>query len=218
MPVRWSGLGVRRVRDTRRKNRSPPFLQPGQSLRLERETRARPASARPLTRTRPPTHTHRTPLTLHLTQQINKFAPATGRGTDHYCEYCGVWLKNHPRVVAMHEQAAPHKAAVAKSVSMRGWWWRRRRASSTRTARGGVPESAHPLFFSLLFHAELHELRVKAEKDKADEASLKKSMAKIEADAKARFEADQAAAEAAQKALGTWVSCGRGARVLAAVG
>jgi len=53
---------------------------------------------------------------------------------------------------------------------------------------------------------ELHELRTKAEKDKADEASLKKSMAKIEADAKAQFEADQAAAEAAKRALGTWVS------------
>lgn len=61
-------------------------------------------------------HTYTPTSSLLFVQQINKFAPATGRGTDHYCEYCGVWLKNHPRVVLMHEQAAPHKAAVAKST------------------------------------------------------------------------------------------------------
>lgn len=65
----------------------------------------------------------------------------------------------------------------------------------------GCSHHSPPLHLS-----ELHELRVKAEKDKADEASLKKSMAKIEADAKAKFEADKAAAAAAQRALGTWVS------------
>ena len=33
----------------------------------------------------------------------------------HRCEVCQTWLKNHPAVIAMHEQGAGHKAAVAKS-------------------------------------------------------------------------------------------------------
>lgn len=104
--------------------------------------------------------------------QINKFTGVPtgvrqgGRpAAEHFCEYCQVWMKNHPRVIQMHEQAAPHKAAVSK---------------------------------------KLHELRVKAVKDKEEEASLKKSMAKIEATAAAQYEADQAAAAAAKAALGAW--------------
>ena len=33
----------------------------------------------------------------------------------HRCEVCQTWLKSHPVVIAMHEQGAGHKAAVAKS-------------------------------------------------------------------------------------------------------
>jgi hypothetical protein len=36
----------------------------------------------------------------------------------HRCEVCQTWLKNHPAVIAMHEQGAGHKAAVAKSKKM----------------------------------------------------------------------------------------------------
>ena len=89
-----------------------------------------------------------------------------------------------------------------------------RGASSRQPASCGWDLSPlTPSLFSPFPHAELHELRVKAEKDKADEASLTKSMAKIEADAKSRFEADKAAAAAAEKALGTWVSSGGARRV-----
>lgn len=54
---------------------------------------------------------------------------------------------------------------------------------------------------------ELFDLRKKAEKDKADEAALKKSMAAIDAAAQKQFEADKAAAAAAKAALGEWVRC-----------
>jgi hypothetical protein len=80
-----------------------------------------------------------------------------------------------------------------------------------RCRRQGL-HSPHPSILTppqktyLTARAELHELRVKAEKDKEEEASLIKSMAKIEATAQAQFEADQAAAEAAKAALGEWVS------------
>lgn len=36
----------------------------------------------------------------------------------HRCEVCQTWLKNHPAVIAMHEQGAGHNAAVAKSKKM----------------------------------------------------------------------------------------------------
>jgi hypothetical protein len=72
------------------------------------------------------THTSRhPPSTTPQNQQINKFTGVPsgvrqgGRpAADHYCEYCGVWMKNHPRVIQMHEQAAPHKAAVSKSEAL----------------------------------------------------------------------------------------------------
>lgn len=49
-------------------------------------------------------------------------------------------------------------------------------------------------------------MRVKAEKEKAEAAATKKALAEIDKAAAAQYERDRAAAEAARRALGSWVS------------
>lgn len=49
-------------------------------------------------------------------------------------------------------------------------------------------------------------MRVKAEREKAEAAATKKALAEIDKVAAAQYERDRAAAEAARRALGSWVS------------
>ena len=58
----------------------------------------------------------------------------------------------------------------------------------------------------------LHDMRVKADREKEEEAATKKAVAAIDKAAAAQYERDRAAAEAARKALGSWVSDRSGAR------
>ena len=55
-------------------------------------------------------------------------------------------------------------------------------------------------------------MRVKADREKEEAAATKKAVAEIEKAAAAQYERDRAAAEAARKALGSWVRDQRGAR------
>ena len=89
--------------------------------------------------------------------------------TEHWCEYCRTWIRQHAAAIAMHEQGEMHKKNVAK---------------------------------------RLHELRVKAQKEKEEEELASKSMAGIEEEARKAYEADIAAAEEAKQALGEWVRAG----------
>lgn len=55
-------------------------------------------------------------------------------------------------------------------------------------------------------------MRVKADREKAEAAATKKAVAEIDKVAAAQYERDRAAAEAARRALGSWVSDLKGAR------
>ena len=55
-------------------------------------------------------------------------------------------------------------------------------------------------------------MRVKADQEKAEAAATKKAVAEIDKAAAAQYERDRVAAEAARKALGSWVSERRGGR------
>ena len=55
-------------------------------------------------------------------------------------------------------------------------------------------------------------MRVKADREKEEAAATKKAVAEIEKAAAAQYERDRAAAEAARKALGSWVRDQRGER------
>jgi len=55
-------------------------------------------------------------------------------------------------------------------------------------------------------------MRVKADREKEEAASTKKAVAEIDKAATAQYECDRAAAEAARKALGSWVRDRRGTR------
>lgn len=53
-------------------------------------------------------------------------------------------------------------------------------------------------------------MRVKADREKEEAAATKKAVSEIEKAAAAQYERDRAAAEAARKALGSWVREHRG--------
>lgn len=36
--------------------------------------------------------------------------------SNYYCEYCGVWMADNPRVKGIHENGIKHKENVAKSA------------------------------------------------------------------------------------------------------
>lgn len=71
------------------------------------------------------------------------------------------------------------------------------------------------MIFSQFIHTNqpgLHDMRVKADREKEEAAATKKAVAEIDKTATAQYERDRAAAEAARKALGSWVGNRTGAR------
>lgn len=92
-------------------------------------------------------------------------------------------------------------------------------------SRDHPSRSSVPLFFRIQYKLTiilyqtkptnrpgLHDMRVKADREKEEAAATKKAVAAIDKAAAAQYERDRAAAEAARKALGSWVSDRRGAR------
>lgn len=66
---------------------------------------------------------------------------------------------------------------------------------------GRPPPQAKPV----LLHAELRQMRHKADSDKKEAALADKTMQSIEAKAKKQYEQDMAAAEASASGIGDWV-------------